>query len=67
MSVEGCVLNMYADDVIIYHSTAKLEMSLINNKNKIGPRTDPCGTPHVISQDSDVSLLNLTNCLRPFR
>ena len=42
-------------------STVKLEISLINSKNKVGPKTDPCGTPHVISQNSDVSWWNLTS------
>ena len=48
-------------------STEKLGISLMHNMNKIGPATDPCGTPHVISHNSDVSWWKLTNCLRPLR
>ena len=32
---------------------AKLEISLINNRNKKGPRTHPCGTPDEISTNGD--------------
>ena len=32
------------------------DRSLIYNKNKIGPRIKPCGTPHVINfEEEDIS------------
>ena len=32
------------------------------NGNKSGPKTDPCGTPHVIGFCSDIALSTETNC-----
>ena len=40
------------------------DISLINNRNKNGPRTDPCGTPHVTSTNDDSSLWQSTACFR---
>ena len=41
-----------------------LLMSLIYNKNSIGPRTEPCGIPDVTSVMSDRAPLTETRCLR---
>ena len=35
-------IDLFADDTKIYFPIGR---SLIYNKNKIGPKTDPCGTP----------------------
>src|SRR6056300_1948358 len=35
--------------------------SFIYNKKRIGPRIDPCGTPHVM--EFDLQLLYVTNCV----
>ena len=32
----------------------EFSMSFMYIRNKIGPRMDPCGTPHVISANSDL-------------
>ena len=37
-------------------------MSLIYIKNKVGPRIEPCGTPHLISFNEDFTLLVNTYC-----
>ena len=37
------------------------------SKNKRGPRTDPWGTPQVMSLISEVLLLQNVNCVRPVR
>ena len=42
-------------------------MSFMNDRNKIGPRTDPCGTPDV-TRATTVNLLSImTCCVRPVR
>ena len=43
---------------------AKLEILLINNRNKNGPRTDPCGTPDEISTNNENFPLQTTACWR---
>ena len=35
-------------------------MSLIYIENKVGPRIEPCGTPHLISFNEDFTLLVYT-------
>ena len=42
-------------------------MSLMYIRNRRGPSTDPCGTPHSIIWDEDVAPLILVNCLRLYR
>ena len=42
-------------------------MSFTNNKNSTGPKTLPCGTPCLISRESDLWPSILTNCWRPER
>ena len=41
--------------------------SLIKTRNKIGPRTDPCGTPDVTGADAELSPSTTTLCDRPDR
>ena len=41
--------------------------SLIYSKKSSGPRVEPCGTPHNIVNNSDVSPLTTVNCLRLLR
>ena len=40
------------------------EMSFIYIRNRRGPRTEPCGTPHSIVFNDDVTPLTFVNCLR---
>ena len=37
-------------------------MSLINIKNKTGPRTEPCGTPALIGTELDIDPFITTAC-----
>jgi hypothetical protein len=39
-----------------------LRMSLIYSRNKIGPKMDPWGTPHVITLICECIPLKFTNC-----
>jgi len=41
--------------------------SVLYNKNRIGPRTDPCGTPHRIRARDEVDEPVQTNWRRPTR
>jgi len=34
------------------------------NRNKIGPNTLPCGTPHMMADPVDFSPAKLTDCIR---
>ena len=38
--------------------------SLIYSKNNKGPRTDPCGTRQLFTNNSEDTPLKVTNCLR---
>ena len=42
-------------------------MSFTNDKNSVGPKTLPCGTPCLLSRESDLWPSILTNCWRPER
>ena len=42
-------------------------MSLMYIRNKRGPSTDPCGTPHLTIWNKDVAPLILVTCLRLHR
>ena len=42
-------------------------MSLINNKNNIGPSIDPCGTPDPTSDQVEQVPFNTTLCCLPIR
>ena len=42
---------------------SRFAMSLINTRNKIGPSTEPWGTPHSIGLQEDIDVPILTSCL----
>ena len=64
-----CSKNKLASSVNKWKSNIleHLWISFIYSKNKSGPRTDPWGTPQVISQCSDWTLLTVTNCFLPLK
>ena len=37
------------------------------SRNSIGPRTDPCGTPHKTAEASEVDMPQRTDWMRPLR
>ena len=39
-------------------------VELDRNRNKIGPRIEPCGTPHVIYSSEDLCSLTSVYCFR---
>ena len=45
-------------------NSVELDMSLILIRNKIGPRIEPCGTPHVISLSEDLCSLTWVYCFQ---
>ena len=42
-------------------------MSLINNKKRVGPRTEPCGTPEVTGTEQECAPFTTTNWERFFK
>ena len=48
---------------IVDRSLVQLARSLMYIRKSKGPRTDPCGTPHVIGITADLTWLYLTICL----
>ena len=64
LSADAYMITSSANILRTHPSNVKLEISLMNSKNKMGPSTDPCGTPFFISRYSDVSCWNETSCWR---
>ena len=64
LSADAYMITQSANILRTHPSNVKLEISLMNSKNKMGPSTDPCGTPFFISRYSDVSCWNETSCWR---
>ena len=62
LSADAYMITSSAYILRTHPSSVKLEISLMNIKNKMGPSTDPCGTPFFISRYSDVSCWNETSC-----
>ena len=64
LSADAYMITSSANILRTHPSNVKLEISLMNSKNKMGPSTDPCGTPFFISRYSDVSCWSETSCWR---
>ena len=64
LSADAYMITSTANILRTHLSWVKLEISLMNSKNKTGHSTEPFGMPFFISRYSDVSYWNETSCWR---